>query len=194
MVIVAAPEAGIVVGVIDKIEGIGEAVAVTVRSTTCEVPPPGAGVVTPTLIVPGVETSPGFTIVVSVDGPRKIVCRGEPLKVIVELGANPEPVTDNVNVTEFSGTLEGDRELTTGTGRLITPPQDASKISVDTRIPAEILSRRVNSSVLSYRALHRVLGGASVVSADASATRKTTRDGSIEQSGCLVILRVWPVG
>jgi hypothetical protein len=149
IVIVAAPDTGIVVGVIDKIEGIGEAVAVTVRSTACAVPPPGAGVVTPTLMVPGVDTSLGFTIVVSVEGRRKIVCRGKPLNVIVELGANPEPVTVNVNVTEFSGTLEGDRELTTGTGRLITPPQDASKISPATKIPAESLFLRVNSSVLS---------------------------------------------
>jgi len=149
IVIVAAPDTGIVVGVIDKIEGTGEAVAVTVRSTVCDVPPPGAGVITPTLMVPGVDTSPGFTIVVSVEGRRKIVCRGEPLNVIVELGANPEPVTVNVNVTEFSGTLEGDRELTTGTGRLITPPQDASKISPAARIPAESLFLRVNSCVLS---------------------------------------------
>jgi hypothetical protein len=71
------------------------------------------------------------------------------LNVIVELGANPEPITDNVNVTEFSGTLAGDRELTTGTGRLITPPQDASKISAAAKIPAEILFLRVNSSFLS---------------------------------------------
>ena len=68
-----APAAGILVGVIDRIEGTGDAVAVTVRSTTCEVPPPGAGVITPTLMVPGADTSPGFTIVVSVDGRRKIV-------------------------------------------------------------------------------------------------------------------------
>lgn len=73
VIVAAAADAGIVVGVIDKIEGIGEAVAVTVRSTVCEVPPPGAGVMTPTLMVPGVDTSPGFTIVVSMEGLRKIV-------------------------------------------------------------------------------------------------------------------------
>ena len=33
-----------------------------------------------------------------------------------------------------------------------------------------------------------------MVSADAVATRKTTRDGSIEQSGCPIILIVWAVG
>lgn len=73
VIVVTPPDAGILVGVIDKIEGTGEAVAVTFRSTVCEVPPPGAGVVTPTRMVPGVDTSPGFTIVVSWEGVRKIV-------------------------------------------------------------------------------------------------------------------------
>ena len=157
IVMFAGSPAGILVGVMDKMEGTGAGVAATVRSTVCEVPPPGAGVTTCTLIVPGVVTSPGFTIVVSSEGERKIVCRGAPLKVIVELGANPEPNTSNVKVTEFSGTLEGDSELTAGTGRLITPPQEESKTSATASIPAEIFVRRLNSSVLLCYA--RILAG-----------------------------------
>lgn len=78
-----------------------------------------------------------------------MVWRGAPLNKIVELGANPEPFTISVNVTEFSGTVAGDKELTAGLGRLITPPQDASKMSAAIKIPLEIFARRVNSCVLS---------------------------------------------
>lgn len=44
MVIVVDCPAGTLVGVIDEIKGMGAAVAVTVKSTVLDVPPPGAGV------------------------------------------------------------------------------------------------------------------------------------------------------
>ncbi|HKV27125.1 MAG TPA: hypothetical protein VJN90_02470 [Candidatus Acidoferrales bacterium] len=145
------PPAGILVGVIEEMAGTGDDVGVTVRAIVCEVPPPGAGVNTCTVMVPGTEMSPGLTCVVSSDGERKIVggvplaaSRGIPLNEIVELGANPEPITISVNVTEFAGTLAGDSEATLGTGKLITPPQDASKIKAAIKSPVWILTRRFN--------------------------------------------------
>ena len=140
--------AGTLVGVMDKIVGTGADVAVTVKGMLAEVPPPGAGVNTCTLIVCGKAMSLGLTCVVS-PVVRKIVCRGVPLNKIVELGANPEPFTCSVNVTEFSGMLEGERELTTGTGRLMTPPQEESKISPASKATVETVFRRVNFSILS---------------------------------------------
>jgi len=141
--------AGTLVGVMDKIVGTGADVAVTVREMVVEVPPPGAGVNTCTLIVSGKAMSFGLTCVVSSDGERKIVCRGVPLNKIVELGANPEPFTWSVNVTEFSGIVEGERELTAGTGRLMTPPHEVSKISPASKATVEIVFRRLNFSILS---------------------------------------------
>lgn len=139
-IIVADPlPARTLVGETERICGTGAVLGVTVNVCSAEVPPPGAGVKTVIEIVPGPGISPGWTMVVNSVWLKKMVCRCKPLNRINEDGAKPEPITWSVNWTEPATTLDGLSEVTTGVGRLMTPPHELSASAAARKISFRIL-------------------------------------------------------
>ncbi|MGB6876639.1 MAG: hypothetical protein WBD87_11450 [Candidatus Acidiferrales bacterium] len=103
------------------------------------------------LIVPEATTSAGFTRTVNSVSERKIVARGSPLNKTVELGANPEPFTASVNVVDSAATLAGVSVEISGTGKLITPPQEAKSSIPTINAAAESFERKLKPVFLSQR-------------------------------------------
>lgn len=95
------------------------------------------------LIVPEDTSVLGLTKTVNSVCERKIVVCGTPLKVTVELGANPEPSTASVNVVVCVATLAGFSPEIAGTGKLITPPQEAKSSIPTINAAAESFERKL---------------------------------------------------
>jgi hypothetical protein len=85
----------------------------TGRYTTLDVPPPGAGFVTVTHPVPAFATSEGLIVAVKSVLEITLVNRGERFQLSTAVGANPVPVTVNVNAPLPGATLGGLRDRST---------------------------------------------------------------------------------
>ncbi|HEV2488734.1 MAG TPA: hypothetical protein VGT03_02915 [Candidatus Acidoferrales bacterium] len=80
---------------------------------------------------------------------KKMDCRGNPLSRIWEEGAKPEPITCSVNWTEPAMMVAGLSDVTTGVGRLMTPPQELSASVAATRIIVRIFVPRPKAAFVS---------------------------------------------
>jgi hypothetical protein len=88
----------------------------TVKVTTFDVPPPGAGFVTETGNVPAVATSVLVREIVSWVLLTKVVVRLEPLKLTDEVLKKPVPLIVSVCAPAPTRTELGKREVMAGTG------------------------------------------------------------------------------
>jgi hypothetical protein len=95
------------VGEIEVTTGTGLFTGLMVSVSELEVPPPGAGVTTRTVIVPGNRMSLGKTIVVKRPPLKKIVARGFPFNSTTDWGAKPLPFTERVKPGESAFTDMG---------------------------------------------------------------------------------------
>src|SRR4029077_4660694 len=101
------PPAKTPVGEIEVTTGTGLFTGLMVSVSELEVPPPGAGVATTTVIVPGDRMSLGRIIVVNRTPLRKIVARAFPFNSTTDWGAKPLPITERVKPGESAFTDMG---------------------------------------------------------------------------------------
>src|SRR2546426_1024660 len=88
----------------------------TVKTAEAESPPPGAGVRTLTVAVPGNTVSPVGMAAVSVEELTKLVARAEPFHWTTEDGSKLEPETVSVRPGPPAAAELGAMEARTGTG------------------------------------------------------------------------------
>jgi hypothetical protein len=114
-----------------------------------EAPPPGAGLNTVTVAVPGAAMSLAGTC--AVRGPLlSVVGRSFPFQRTTELGAKFVPITARVKVCSPTGAQLGSRELIVGMGfvpllmakltRFELPPPGAGLVTITAAVPAEAIA------------------------------------------------------
>ena len=108
----AGPSAVALLGEIELIAGTG---LLTVNVFAFDVPPPGPGFVTVTLIVPAVAMSAAEIAAVSWALLENVVVRGAPFQFTTEVVMNPDPFTVSVKAAPPAVTLAGEMEVTVGT-------------------------------------------------------------------------------
>jgi hypothetical protein len=120
-IVKAAPPAVALLGERDVIVGLGLFVAVTVKESALEIPPPGAGFVTVTWAVPAVAISAAAIVAVSCVVLTNVVKCALPFQLTIDLGRKFVPFTVRVNAAPAAVELIGEREVTVGAG-LDVPP------------------------------------------------------------------------
>ena len=108
----AGPSAVALLGEIELIAGTG---LLTVNVFAFDVPPPGPGFVTVTLIVPAVAMSAAEIAAVSWALLENVVVRGAPFQFTTEVVMKPEPFTVSVKAAPPAVALAGEMEVTVGT-------------------------------------------------------------------------------
>jgi hypothetical protein len=108
----AGPSAVALLGEIELITGAG---LLMVNVFAFDVPPPGPGFVTVTLIVPAVAMSAAEIAAVSWALLENVVARGAPFQFTTEVVMNPEPFTVSVKAAPPAVALAGEMEVTVGT-------------------------------------------------------------------------------
>ena len=112
----AGPPAPVDVGASEVSVGTGLFVAVTLKLTAFDEPPPGAGFVTVTGGVPTVATSPAGIAAVTCIALTNVVTLALPLKFTTELAIKLVPFTVSVNAPEPATALDGCKVVIVGTG------------------------------------------------------------------------------
>lgn len=117
-----------VIGEIEVIVGtlLGAGVMVKVREVA-DVPPPGEGVKTVTVAVPGVAIRAAGTCVVASLVLRKFVTSGVPFHSTAPPGEKLLPITVRVNAVSPAFFVVGDIDFSDGFGKLICCSQAGSK-------------------------------------------------------------------
>ena len=135
-----APPAVALVGEIEVVAGNG---LLTVNVLGDDVPPPGPGFVTVTLILPAVAMSVDEIAAVNVVLLENVVVRGAPFQFTTELLMNPEPFTVSVKAAPPAVALVGKMEVTAGFGLLIVkvsefdaPPPGPGFVTMTGTVPA----------------------------------------------------------
>ena len=139
-----APPAVAPLGEIELIAGNG---LLTVNVFADDVPPPGPGFVTVTLIVAPVAMSVAGIEAVSVALLEKVVVRGAPFQFTTEVARKPEPFTVSVKAGSPAVALAGTMEVTIGFGFLIVnvsefdaPPPGPGLVTITGTVPASTRS------------------------------------------------------
>jgi hypothetical protein len=138
------------VGVMEVVAGAGFSVAVTVKFSLPDVPPPGAGFTTTTGKVPVAATSlVGIAAISSVDE-TTVVVTAAPLKSIVDPNMKFVPCTASVKPGLPAGVEVGAIEVTVGTGLFAAvtvnvcafevPPPGAGFTTVTAAVPVALTS------------------------------------------------------
>jgi hypothetical protein len=117
----AAEPATLVVGESEVTVGTGFVVAVTLKFTEFEAPPPGVGFVTITAGVPTDATSAARIAAATCVELTNDVLLLAPPKLTVAPLTKPEPFTVNVKPPEAATTPVGDKVVITGVGLLTAP-------------------------------------------------------------------------
>jgi len=86
------------------------------KNSWFEVPPPGVGFVTVTVVVPAIAMSAAVIVVVSFAMLTNVVVRGTPFQFTTELDTKLAPKTVRVNGAPPGAAAVGERELICGTG------------------------------------------------------------------------------
>lgn len=89
-----------------------------VKLTVFEVPPPGAGFVTPTLTVPEAAMSAAGMSATSCDPPINAVATGMPFHSTAEVSTKPEPFTVSSKSAPPEAVRDGESPETPGVGLL----------------------------------------------------------------------------
>lgn len=108
-------------GEILEMLGTGFVVALTLKLTELEAPPPGVGLVTTTAGVPTVRTSAARIDTVTCVALTNDVVLLTPPKLTVAPFTKPDPFTVNVKLAEPATTPVGDRDVIAGVGLLTAP-------------------------------------------------------------------------
>jgi hypothetical protein len=119
-----------------------------------DVPPPGGGFVTVTLIEPAVTRSPAVIAAVTCVALTNVVVLGFPLKFTTEPEINFVPFTVNVNPAPPTIALAGERVVIVGNGLFTAngefpdvPPPGAGFVTVTLKDPAVAMSATVIAAV-----------------------------------------------
>lgn len=120
-----------------------------------DVPPPGGGFVTVTLIEPAVTRSPAVIAAVTCVALTNVVVLGFPLKFTTEPEINFVPFTVNVNPAPPTIALAGERVVIVGNGLFTAngefpdvPPPGAGLVTVTLKDPAAAISAGVIAAVI----------------------------------------------
>lgn len=139
-----APPTLTLLGEIELIAGKG---LVTVNVFEADVPPPGPGFVTITLIVPAVAISAAEIAAVSVALLKNVVGREVPFQFTTEVVVKPDPFTVSVKAAPPAVALTGEMEVTVGCGFLIVnvsefdaPPPEPGFVTITATVPALVRS------------------------------------------------------
>jgi len=122
-------------------------VPVTVSTWVLEVPPPGVGLWTVMLKVPGVLISEALMVAFNWPEDTKDVNLGEPLKFTVELELKLAPLTVNVNAPPPAATDDGEIDIVAGVKlptvndwALEVPPLGLELVTVTLNVPVVVRS------------------------------------------------------
>ena len=136
-------------GASERTDGIAAAPEM-VKVKEVEVPPPGAGLTTPTCALPCDATSAALIDACNCELLSNTVVRAEPFQVTTEEPTNPLPLTIRVKAPEPAVAVEGVICVTMGTGfepPVMTkealgevPPPGAGLNTVTCAVPAEVIS------------------------------------------------------
>lgn len=140
----AAPPAVALLG--ERVVMVGNGLLM-VKVADAEVPPPGAGFVTVTLIVPPVAISAARMAAVSCVALTNAVVFAAPLKFTTAPLTKPVPLTVSVNAAPPAVALAGDSDVMTGAGFVPVP------LSVTTCVVLLASSVIVSVAVLAFNAL-----------------------------------------
>ena len=106
----------------------GAGLAVIVKTIPDDVPPPGAGLVTVTVAVPTMETSPAVMAALNCVVLMKVVTRFDPFHCTCEEGMNPLPLTESVTAPVLLIVETGRMEVSAGTGFEVIVKDDTLEI------------------------------------------------------------------
>ena len=112
----AAEPAAMLAGASEVIVGAGLFAALIVKFTAAEVPPPGAGLVTVTGVVPAVVTALAAMVALIWVALTNVVVCATPLKLMTELERKFVPFTVSVKLADPAATLVGDNAVIVGAG------------------------------------------------------------------------------
>jgi hypothetical protein len=113
----AAPPAVAEVGAIEV--SVGPAAALIENDKVGDVPPPGAGLVTDTVVVPAVAISAAVIAAVTFVALTKVVVLAAPLNFTTDVDTKPVPLTVRVKAAPPAVALFGEREVAVGAGLLM---------------------------------------------------------------------------
>jgi hypothetical protein len=136
----AGPPALALLGEIELIAGTG---LLTVNVFAADVPPPGPGFVTVTMILPAVAISAAEIAAVSWWLLENVVVRAAPFHFTTEVVTKFEPFTVSVKAAPPAVALAGEMEVTVGLGLLIVnvsefdgPPPGGGFVTITGTVPA----------------------------------------------------------